>query len=622
MLQNIRENAQGTIAKGIIAVLILSLSVWGLDAIVGGSGESEMATVDGEAITETQFQRLVQIERQQRLSEMDDPDPSLIDDQELNESVLESLIREKLLGQDVARRGLELTDQDIDQMITQAEQFQVNGQFSQERFTQAVRNQGMTVDEFREMLERDHLTRIMQAVIQGSAFSSTDESRRLAQLLTQTRSFSTLELKLEEVEEVSVSDEEIEQFYDENRDLFKQEESADVSWITLRREDLIDTDEVEDSDVRDLYEQRYVDEDGAEERNAAHILISDGEDADEKVEAVTQGLEDGESFSSLAEQYSDDTGTAGNGGELGYADFDAYDEAFSEALFGIESEEEWVGPVETSFGQHFIKLLSVRSEEPPEFEEVEDELRRDVATERAGRRFVELSEELADLAYAEYDLEAPAELIGQEIQERDGVTPEGSDAPFDHPALIRQLFSEDVLEGGFNTELVELGSDEAVVARVREYYPETQLDLDEVRDEVRERVAAEKRREQLEEKLSEWAERLREDGDDALESVADEAGVEWRHYSEVERDELEVPAILRDGAFRLARPGDRGFSVGVVELPEGLALVKLDEVHDADEATVNAVAGNLTQSLNQRHGQSAYHYYVDQLRSEAEVERR
>ena len=622
MLQNIRENAQGTIAKGIIAVLILSLSVWGLDAIVGGSGESEMATVDGEAITERQFQRLVQIERQQRLSEMDDPDPSLIDDQDLNESVMESLIQDKLLGQDVGRRGLELTDQDIDRMITQAEQFQVNGQFSQERFTQAVRNQGMTVDEFREMLERDHLTRVVQAVIQGSAFASPEESNRLARLLTQTRSFSTLELSLDEAGEVSVSDGEIERFYEENRDLFKQEESVDVSWITLRREDLVDTDAVEDSEVRDLYERRILGDEGAEERNAAHILISDDDDAQQRVDAVREGLEAGESFAELAEQYSDDTGTAANGGELGYAEFDAYDEAFSEALFGIESEDEWVGPVETSFGRHFIKLLSVRSEEPPAFEEVEDELRRDLAYERAGRRFVELIEELADLAYAEYDLEAPAELIGQEIEQRDGVTREGSEAPFDHPALIRQLFDEDVLEGGFNTELVELGSDEAVVARAREYHPETQLELDQVRDEVRERVEAQKRREQLDERLTQWAEKLREQGEDALEAIASEAGVQWRHYSEVERGGLEVPAILRDGAFQLPRPGEQGFSVDLVELPDGLALVKLDEVHEADEMTVNAVAGNLAQSLSQRHGQSAYRYYVDQLRSEASIERR
>jgi len=76
MLQNIRENAQGTIAKTIIVLLILSLSVWGLDSIVGGSGEASVATVNGEEITEREFERGVRIARQQRLQEMETPDSS------------------------------------------------------------------------------------------------------------------------------------------------------------------------------------------------------------------------------------------------------------------------------------------------------------------------------------------------------------------------------------------------------------------------------------------------------------------------------------------------------------------------------------------------------------------
>ena len=68
MLQDIRENAQGTIAKIIIGLLIVSLSIWGMDAIIGGfSGEPEVATVNGEDITEREFLRLVQLESQRRL---------------------------------------------------------------------------------------------------------------------------------------------------------------------------------------------------------------------------------------------------------------------------------------------------------------------------------------------------------------------------------------------------------------------------------------------------------------------------------------------------------------------------------------------------------------------------
>lgn len=610
MLQNIRENAQGTIAKTIIVLLILSLSVWGLDSIVGGSGEASVATVNGEEITEREFERSVQIGRQQRLQEMDSPDSSRIDMDQLNEDVLDQLIREKLIEQDIRERGLELSDRDIDQMITQAEQFQVDGSFSQERFTTAVRNQGMTVEAFRDMIERDHLTRVLQAVIQGSAFSTEDESERIARLLTQTRDFEVLEVPLSAVmDEISVSDEEIESFYAENKERFRQKESADVSWITLDQDELADPSSIDEEDVRARYRERIEESDQAEKRNPAHILIRDDP---EKVDTVEKALDEGEDFAELARQYSDDTGSAENGGELGLSSRDEFAEPFSEALFGLDEEGDVAGPVETSFGTHFIKLLDTETEDPPAFSELESELRQELAQERAGKRFVELSDELADIAYSEYDLEAPSELIDAEIQTRDGLMPDTEQPPFDHPKLRRQLFSEDVSEGGFNTELVEVDEGRAVVARVREYYPEKQKELEAVRDEVQAFVKERKARNHLEERLA---------GNADPDSIAEEFGVEWQSYEGVDRRNLEAPAIVRDAAFGMPRPSDSGVSTETVELPESMALIRLQGVSSSEEGAAQMMASNVRSQLAQRHGQSAYFYYLEQLRSEAEIDR-
>src|SRR5690554_6983325 len=104
MLQDIRDNAQGTIAKVIIGLLIISLSIWGMDAIIGGfTGEPEVATVNGNDITEREFLRTVQLETQQRLMQMDNPDPSMLDEDRIRREVLEALIQEEVLNQDAQR---------------------------------------------------------------------------------------------------------------------------------------------------------------------------------------------------------------------------------------------------------------------------------------------------------------------------------------------------------------------------------------------------------------------------------------------------------------------------------------------------------------------------------------
>ncbi|WP_179105745.1 SurA N-terminal domain-containing protein [Vreelandella utahensis] len=621
MLQNIRENAQGMIAKTIIVVLILSLSIWGLDSIVGGSGENEIATVNGEAITEQEFERAVQIRRQQRLQEMDNPDSSRIDMDALNEEVMDSLIRDELIGQDIQSRGLQVSAADLDRMITGAEQFRVNGEFSQERFIQAVRNQGMTVDQFRTMLEQDHLSRVIQAVIQGSAFSAPSETERVASLLSQTRDFSVLQVPVgERAESVEVSDEELRSFYEDNKERFVQSESVDAAWITLDRSELVDPADIEEEAVRDRYRERVESMQADQQRNAAHILIrEDREDAEAAVEAVQEGLEEGRSFAELAAEYSDDGATAEDGGKLGFSSRDDFDESFSEALFGIEETGEVVGPITTSFGQHFIKLLDTRSEEPPSFESMEASLRETIAKEKAERRYVELSEELADMAYSEYDLEAPAELIDASIQTRDGVRPSQGQAPFDHEGLREQLFTEEVREEGFNTEVVETGDGVSVVARVREYYPRKQQSFEDVRDEVAQLVRQKKAREALGESLESMTADMQ--ADSGLPEPDLETSAEWETFEDVNRRSLQARAVVRDAAFEMPAPQGDNASTRIVDLPSAVALIRLDAVNPPDSATVSMMASNLGTSLGQRHGQMAYRAYIESLRAEADINR-
>jgi len=622
MLQNIRENAQGTIAKTIIVLLILSLSVWGLDSIVGGSGETSVATVNGEEITEREFERSKRILRQQRLQEMDTPDASRIDNDQLNDDVLESLIQDKLVSLDVRNRGLELSDQEVDQMITGIEQFRVDGRFDQERFTRAVRNQGMTVKTFRNDLEENHLTRTLQLAIQASAFSPASEGRRIARILRQKRDFDMLEVPLERVmDEVSVSDEEVTDFYSENRDMFRQEESADVAWITLERSDLVDPSSVDEQAVRDRYQERIKTMNVGERRNPAHILISDdSEKAEQTVSKVEKALDEGRDFAELAREYSDDAASAEDGGELGLSSRSDFAEPFSEALFSIGEVGGVAGPVETSFGTHFIKLLKAKKEEPPAFSELESELRQEVARERAQKRFVELREKLADIAYSEVDLQAPSELIEAEIQTRDGVTPDSGEPPFDHQELRKQLFSKDVVEDGFNTEMVEIGDGRAVVARVRDYSPARQRELASVRDEITDMLRERKARERLRDRLAEQADQLR--GEKATaEAIASEFGVQWQQFPDVTRDDLEAPAIVRDAAFRMPKPGDDTSSTEVVRLPDSMALVRLREVIEPDQATTAMMSSSVQSQLGRRHGQSAYYYYLQQLRSDAAINR-
>ncbi|MBU2955390.1 SurA N-terminal domain-containing protein [Marinobacter sp. F3R08] len=616
MLQDIRENAQGTIAKIIIGLLIVSLSIWGMDAIVGGfSGEPEVATVNGEDITEREFLRVVQMESQRQLSRMETPDPSMLNEDQIRTDVLDALIQEQVLIQDANAQGLELNDEDIDSLITQMPQFQVDGNFNRDRFVAAVRNMGMGIAEFREVMRKQYVVNQIRGGIVQSGLVAEKNAEQLLQIQNQTRSFRVLEIPASAVADtVSVTDADVERFYEENSGAFQQPERVDAAYITLSLGALTESIDVDDAELEAYYEQRAADL-ASEERRASHILIEEGSDADDTMELIQERLAAGESFADLAREYSIDTVSAEEGGDLGFAGRGIYAGAFEDALFDLEKGE-ISGPVRTSFGVHLIRLDDVRQSEVPSLDDMREELSRELAREQARERFAEIRAELADSAYAADDLAGPAEELGLEVREAVGITRDGGQAPFDHAGLVRQLFSGDVLEDGYNTELIDVGDNVSVVARVREYHQAAQMPLDEVQDQIRATLEQRKSREALAEKA------------DAI--IADlEAGVnaetmgEWAVYQAVPRNSSEAGPAIMQRVFSLARPGEDEPRFGKAVTAEVASVIALDEVADGEiaEAGEGAELNQLREFLASLEGQREYAAYQQFLRNRAEVER-
>ncbi|CAN0589991.1 unnamed protein product, partial [Ectocarpus sp. 12 AP-2014] len=389
------------------------------------------------------------MEGQRRLSAMENPDPAMLDEDEIRRDVLESLIQEQVLIQDANEQGLELSDQDIDSLITQMPQFQVDGTFNQDRFVATVRNMGMGIGEFREAMRKQYVVNQIRAGIAQSGVVTDENVGQLLRIQNQTRDFRVVTVSAEDVREgIEVSDNDIETYYQNNLDDYRLPERVDAEYIALSLEALAETVEVSEEDLQAYYQDRASDL-AAEERRAAHILLEEGADTSDTMATIQERLEAGEAFEDLAQEFSADSMSAAEGGDLGFAGRGVYDEAFDETLFALEKGEV-SDPVTTSFGVHLIKLLDVRKSDVPPLEEMEDALRRDLAERQAQERFAEVRTQLADSAYASDDLNGPAEELELEIRETSDVTRDGGSAPFDHAGLVRQLFSDDVVKDRFN----------------------------------------------------------------------------------------------------------------------------------------------------------------------------
>lgn len=620
MLQDIRNNAQGTIAKIIVVLLVLGLSMFGVDAAISGfSGEPEVATVNGQDITEREFTRTVQLERQRRLSEMESPNPSMLDGDKLRQDVLQGMIQESVLFQDAAKQGLALSENDVSNLIRSMEQFQVDGTFSQEAFTSAIRNIGLGVAGFRKALREQVVTGQLRNGLLTSAIVDPRTAETVLKLQSQTRSFDTLTVNADAVSgDVSVTDDDIADYYDAHKSDFKFPESADVAYVTLSLDDLAKKVKVTDEELRNAYDARSDELGGQEQRRASHILIEESEDAEKKLAEIEEKLDNGADFAKLAKEYSADLASAREGGDLGYAGKGIYDSDFEDALFAMKKGE-ISDPVNTQFGYHIIKLTDVRKKERPSFDSVKSKLKKQLAKEKAGKRFSEVRTELADLAYSEPNLEVPADKLGLKIHKRKAITRDGGKTPFDHPGLVKQLYSDDVLNGDFNTEVIDINNTESIVARVINHNEAEQRSLDEVKDNIRQTLRGKRIQEALSKRGQELVKRLR--SGDSQKELASDLKSDWESHKNLARRGADVDLDVLSAVFRMPRPENDGTTYSTVNGAQRVVLVALHSVTEGKAEGGKQQQQAIQQFLSQRQGQREYLAYRQYLMDHAEVDK-
>ena len=129
-----------------------------------------------------------------------------------------------------------------------------------------------------------------------------------------------------------------------------------------------------------------------------------------------------ERFAELAKKYSQDTGSAAQGGDLGLFGRGMMVKSFEDAAFALKAGET-SGIVETEFGLHIIRVTEIQPERARPLAEVRKELTKMVQEEKGKRRFAELAESFANQVYEQADALKPvAERLKLELKTSDRIT--------------------------------------------------------------------------------------------------------------------------------------------------------------------------------------------------------
>lgn len=623
MLQNIRDNSQGWIAKTIIGIIVALMAFTGIEAIFQASTNTkqDVAKVNGDEITQTELSQAVDMQRRQLMQQLGkDFDASMLDEKLLREAALKGLIDRKLLLQGAADSKFGFSEAALDQVILQTPEFQVDGKFSAERFDQVIRQLGYTRMQFRQMLTQEMLIGQVRAGIAGSGFVTDAQVLAFARLEKQTRDFATVNIKADPAA-VKLTDDEVKAYYDQRAKEFMTPDQVVIDYLELKKSSFFDQVTVKDDELQAAYQKEIANL--AEQRRAAHILIEVNDKVTEaqakaRIEEIQARLAKGEKFEALAKEFSQDPGSANNGGDLGFAGPGVYDPDFETALYAL-NKDQVSAPVRSAFGWHLIKLLGVEAPQVPTFASLKDKLTRELKTQQVEQRYVEATKQLEDAAFEASDLAQPASDLKLTVHTSAPFGREGGEGVAANRAVVTAAFSPEVLDEGANSSAIELDPETIIVLRAKEHLKPAQLPLEKVSDAIRAQMTKERAIAAAKTHADELIASLL-DGKTALNQPID--GQAWKVTEAATRSQEGIDPAVLQALFRMPKPAAKDKpSFTTVTLADGsLVLVRLNGVNEAAAPTDEEKA-QYRRFLASRVGQQDFAAYRKQLEAQADIKK-
>jgi len=623
MLQDIRQHTQGTAAKIIIGVIVISFAAFGIESILLGGGGSSVAEVNGEEISPMELQQAINTAKRRLISMMgDNLDPAMLDDERLTPQALQGLIARKLELQSADSQGLAVSEREIGMIIGGMEQFQIDGKFSPEMYKSMLSQAGFTPSLFKQSLSEDLVLTQMRSGLAGSDFATPEELAINARVTAEQRDLRYLTIPLQTYrQETRPNEEQILAYYDANQTAFMSSETVELDYIELLAEDFYQP--VDETALMEAYELETEGYAYATENRVSHILFEerDGEsdpERQERIEAARAALDSGTGFGEVAGQYSDDIGSAGADGDLGYSSGDAFPEPMEDAIAALEPGVV-SDPVETDAGTHLILVTERKEGQPPTFEEMRPQLESRLQDEEAGVELLRTVEALRDLVFNAEDLQAPAESLQLSVRQSESLARVQSEGLFSNPSLMDAAFSDDVLNNGHNSDVIELAGNHFVVLRVRQHQLPQVKPLESVADEIAARIQDADARVAVGTEARRVVASLRDGA--SVEALANESGFEWQVELGADRANVNLPPQILARAFQLPAPAEGETLVDYVMSPTGDALVlELTRVNPGEYDSMAAAEQNiLGQRVRAEYGSLLDTEYRSGLRAAADI---
>jgi len=637
MLQAIRNKMHGWPSVILLGICVLAMSLFGMESYFTSRNDTFVAKVGKHEISQNDFQNRVNQLRQQAADEQGDHfDSSVFEKPEVKQQILDAMVDQQLLLQANDDWGMRVSDQAVRDYIATIPAFQLNNQFDPTTYRTYLESQRKTPDSFESDIRSSLSGQLIPDAVNDTTIVTDATMDRFLSLISQRRDLRYFVLPRPKLADDQVTDAQIDAFYKAHQADYMNPEQVSVKYLEVNGADLKPDAAPSDDDLKKRYEdekQRFVQ---PEQRLVSHILINVPTNATPdqqkaalaKAEKIAAQATPG-NFASLAKQDSEDLGSKIQGGDLGWLQKGVTNAPFEAAMFALQKNQ-ISKPVLSPDGYHIIFLRDLRSGETKPFNEVRDQLVKELSTGGKDRKYNEVAGKLSDNTYQNpSSLEPAAAALSIPIKttvlfSRKG----GSDALSSNPKFVAAAFGDDVLVQGNNSALIDLGNNHSVVLHIDKHVPAALRPLAEVKADVQKKILDERTVAAEKKQADEMIASLNKG--DAMTSVAASVHATIKTVVEAVRSQAPqaqvtaatTPAPLLKQAFLMPHPAAGKSQFAAVDMQDGtFALLAVDKVQDGDLSKVPPEEHDaLRQQMAQAYGAEATRELIEQLRAKTKIQ--
>lgn len=657
VLQAIRERLSGIIAIFIFTILIIPFAFVGVGDYFSSDSVNLVARVNDSDITSAEFTQSFQNYRRRMQSILGDSfDPVQFDQPMIKRQHLDNMIDRELIAQASLQTGLAVDDESLVTAIREMAIFQVDGEFNQDVYQSQLQALGMTPQQYENQMRADLIMDQYPSTILTSAIATDWELKEMTRLQDQSRAFQALLIKAETAPDPvenpdavaaedaasignesaasdapaapAVDEAELLAWYEAHPQDYRSPEQVTIEYVELDASLLTSNVEPDEEQLQARFEEQKARFITPESRLASHILISVNADADEadiesarqKAADIANQAQEGADFAELAKTYSEDSGSATLGGDLGWIEPGFMVQAFEDALYGLTLAKPLSEPVQTGFGWHIIRLVDIRPAEGMSFEEARETLQQEYIAEQQDRQFLEQADRLVDLIYEDpTTLTAAAEELGLEIKQLGPFGRGDGEGLAANTAVIDAAFSDLVLTQASVSDPVDIGENHMLMLKLKEYLPEAVKPFEQVRAEVLAAVQKDKAMQIASAQADALLARLQ--AGEEIAALAEETGIELLTAEDARRQGSPYPAELVTQVFRMLPPEADTRRFEVLPLADAYAVVSLSAVKDGELAEDDLIRQqNYRRRIANATANAEAFGFIRMLRSQSEIE--